>query len=92
MELKRYNFDFQVLDDLGHAVRKRLADNDDVEKTLEGEGPHSPSEHIWRLVELEQDKWPQLDQKSAVERVRKRNPALFKLYASESEGCIRLAR
>ena len=93
MQLKTYSFPFGldglpiVLDDDGKPQHQRLATDDDIggdgEKT-------SPSEHIWALVEAEQDKHPQLDQKSAVERVRKKNPKLFRLYASESAGKLRI--
>ena len=87
MELKRYTFPFGLLslDDDGKEQHQRLAADDDL-----AGGPGSPSEHIWALVEAEQDKHPQLDQKSAVERVRKKNPKLFRLYASESAGKLRI--
>ena len=87
MELKKYNFDFNVLDDHGKPQHQRLASATEVAKRLDGKLT-SPSEHIWRLVEAEQDKFPQLDQKTALERVQKRNPELFRLYASESNGRI----
>ena len=90
MQLKRYTF---ALDNKGKDQHLRLATDADVSKVLsKGEDGKltSPSEHIWRLIELEQEKFPQLDQKTAVERVRKNNPALFRLYASESNGKIRI--
>ena len=93
MQLKTYSFPFGldglpiVLDDDGKPQHQRLAADDD----LGGDGEEtSPSEHIWRLVEDEQDKWPQLDQKTALERVRKKNPHLFTLYASETNGMLRV--
>ena len=94
MELKKYEFPFGldndfpiVLDDDGKPQHQRTATDDDIG----GEGEEtSPSEEIWRLVEDQQDKWPQLDQKSALERVRKKNPALFRLYASEINGKLRV--
>ena len=90
MELKTYEFPFGLtLDDDGHEQHQRLATDDDTEEIL-SEGPGSPSDHIWMLVEAEQDRFPQLDQKTALERVRKKNPKLFRLYASESAGKLRV--
>lgn len=91
MQLKKYEFPFGLtLDDAGHERETRLADDKGVDQMLDDEDETSPSEHIWMLVEAEQDKHPQLDQKSAVERVRKKNPQLFTLYASESAGMLRI--
>ena len=63
-------------------IKSILADDDDQIR--------SPSDHITALVDQEQDKWPQLDFKTALERVRKREPKLFQLYASESGGRLRI--
>ena len=90
MELKRYSFPFVSLDDAGHERETRLADAKDVDQVLDDKSETSPSEHIWALVEAEQDRHPQLDQRSALERVRKKNPELFRLYASESAGRLRI--
>ena len=94
MELKTYEFPFGldndlpiVLDDDGKPQHQRLAAADDL---AEDSQETSPSEDIWRLVEEQQDKWPQLDQKTALERVRKKNPSLFRLYASEINGMLRV--
>ena len=88
MLVKRYEFAFgrfgTILDDSGNEQEVRLADAEDEISEC------SPSQHIWMLVEAEQDKHPQLDQKTAVERVRKKNPKLFQLYASESGGMLRV--
>ena len=90
MELKTYEFPFGldndlpiVLDDDGKPQRQRPATDDDL---AEDSQETSPSEHIWRLVEDEQDKWPQLDHKTALERVRKQNPHRFTIYATETTG------
>ena len=95
MQLKTYEFPFGltlddlpiVLDDDGHEQHQRPATDAD----LGGDGEEtSPSEHIMKLVDQEQDRWPSLDQRSALERVRKKNPELFRLYASESAGRLRV--
>ena len=94
MQLKKYEFPFGlddglpiVLDDDGKPQRQRPATDADLAGDMR---KISVSEHIWQLVEAEQDKWPQLDQKTALERVRKKNPKLFRLYASESAGKLRV--
>lgn len=91
MQLKKYNFGFNVLDDLGKLQNQRLANNDDVAKLLEGEGPHSPSEHLHELTRLEMDAHPSMDYRTALSRVQDRNPKLVALYASETNGHIRVA-
>lgn len=90
MELKTYSFPF-ILDDDGNEHPARLATDDDAAKVLaEGENPGSPSEHLHQLVLAEQDRFQKMGYSEALERVRKRNPKLMRLYASESAGRLRV--
>ena len=95
MELRKYDFDFNILDNFGKDQHMRLANNDDVSRALDkGEAGKltSPSEHIWDLVDAEQEKFPMLDQKTALERVQKKHAALFRLYAAETNGKIHVVK
>lgn len=88
MQVKRYTF---TLDNKGKDQHLQLATDADVSKVLsKGEAGKltSPSEHIWDLVDAEQEKFPMLDQKTALERVQKKHAALFRLYANETNGKI----
>ena len=89
MELKKYNFDFNVLDDHGKPQNQRLANDDDVAKLLDGKLT-SPSEHLHELTRLEMDKHPSMNYATALSRVQDRNPKLVSLYASEVNGCVRI--
>ena len=91
MELKKYSFPFVVLDDDGHEKHQRLATDDDAEKLLaEGEDPGSPSEYLHLLTLAEMDRFQKMTYAEALARVRNKNPALMKLYASETNGCLRV--
>ena len=90
MQLKKYTFEFNVLDDQGNERHQRLANDPDVVELLEGSGETSPSEHIHALVLAEIDRFPTMKYTDAVQRVRNRNPKLFRIYASESEGRVRV--
>ena len=90
MQLRKYTFPFVSLDDAGHERETRLADDKDVDQVLDDKGEISVSDHIMQLVDQEQDRWPMLDFKTAVERVRKKNVHLFRLYSSESGGRLRV--
>ena len=82
--VRSYTFGFDF------ALPDRLATDDEVDVALPDKGEISVSDHIMALVDAEQDKWPQLDFKTAVERVRKRELKLFTIYASESGGRLRI--
>ena len=91
MELKRYSFPFNlILDYSGNEQHQRTANNDDAAKLLDGSGEISPSEHIHQLALAEQDRFQKMTYVEAVERVRKKNPQLIQLYASESAGALRV--
>ena len=90
MELKRYEFYFNVLDEHGQEKLTRLADDDDVEERLDRFGPGSPSEHLHQLTLAEMDQHPQLDYRQALARVQTRRPDLVRLHASESAGRLRV--
>ena len=89
MQLKKYAFPFTVLDDSGHERRMRTADDDDVAELLQDQ-IGSPSEHIHQLILAEQDRFEKITYSTALERVRKRNPKLFRIYASECGGKLRI--
>ena len=91
MEVKKYNF---PLDDKGQPQHMRLATDADVSKVLDGhdEGKlTSPSEHLHELTRQEIEKFPSMSYADALSRVQDRNPKLVALYASEVNGCVRVA-
>ena len=90
MELKKYDFDFNVLDDDGKPQHQRTANDDDVSAALAGEGETSPSEVLHKLTLAEMDKHPALKYREALGRVQERNPQLVRLHASESAGRLRV--
>ena len=83
--VKKYQFEFKQ-----HELPDRLATDSEVNDVLDGSGETSPSEHIVALIAQERDQFPELDFEKALARVQTRNPALFRLYASESAGCLRV--
>lgn len=92
MPLKKYAFPLKILDDLGHALHQRLANDAELDAALAGqEGEEtSPSEHLHALTLAEQDRFQKMTYTEALERVRNKNPKLMRLYASESAGCLRV--
>lgn len=91
MQVKKYEF---ALDNKGHEQRLRLANDADVDAALAGDGDGkltSPSEVLHELTRQEMDAHPSLDYTQALSRVQDRNPRLVALYASETNGCVRIA-
>lgn len=88
MQLKRYSFPFNILDDDGNEQNQRLATDEDLDDVLEGQS--SPSEHLHALTLAEQDRFQKMTYLEALERVRNKNPQLMRLYASESAGALRV--
>lgn len=94
MEVKKYEFALgrfgTILDHDGHEQRMRTADDKDVDQMLDDKGEISVSDHIMALVDQEQDRFQKMSYTEALERVRKKNVHLFRLYASESGGRLRV--
>ena len=91
MEVKRYSF---ALDNKGQDEHLRLATDADVDAILAGHDDGkliSPSEHLHELTRLELDRFPKMSYVDALSRVQDRNPKLVALYASETNGRIRVA-
>ena len=92
VSVRKYEFNFgrfgTSLDDSGHERRVQLSEYDPEDQ--DQSDLTSPSEHLHALARQEMDRFPSMKYPEAVQRVMARNPTITKLYASESNGCLRV--
>ena len=95
--VRKYQFNFGrfgeiVLDDEGNEHRARLATDAEIDEKLGSfdRGFGSPSEEISALARADQRANPTLSYRQCIDRVMEEKPNLARLYASETNGTLRV--